>query len=91
MMFLTTPEPTVRPPSRNHFEVLFTILSSIFLVFQRFCLLKACGIFVVLKFGARMEPVTNLVQTLCLNYLQSLDSCRQINPILACDLYVTCM
>ena len=57
MMFLTTPEPTVRPPSRNHFTVLFTILSLIFLVFQRFCLLKACGILVTLKFGAIWEPV----------------------------------
>ena len=60
MMLLTTPEPTVRPPSRNHFSVLFTILSLIFLVFQRFCLLKACGILVTLKIGAKMEPTRQL-------------------------------
>ena len=70
MMLLTTPEPTVRPPSRNHFTVLFTILSLIFLVFQRFCLLKACDILVSLKIGAILEPLANLVQTLCLNYLE---------------------
>ena len=58
MMFLTTPEPTVRPPSRNRFAILRTIFSLIFLVFQRFCLLKVCGILVVLKFGAKMEPAT---------------------------------
>ena len=70
MMFLTTPEPTVRPPSRNHFTVLFTIFNLIFLVFQYFCLLKACVILVTLKFGAKTEPLDNLVQTLCLNYLE---------------------
>ena len=56
MMLLTTPEPTVRPPSRNHFAVLCTILSLIFLFFQYFCLLKACGILIVPKFGAILEP-----------------------------------
>ena len=60
MIVLPTPEPTVRPPSRNHFTVLFTILSLIFLVFQRFCLLKACGILVVFILGAKMEPETLL-------------------------------
>ena len=57
MMLLTTPEPTVRPPSRNHFAVWFAILSLIFLIFQRFCLLKACVILVTLKIGAKMEPI----------------------------------
>ena len=56
MIVLTTPEPTVRPPSRNHFAVWLTILSLIFLVFQHFCLLKACVILVALKIGAKMEP-----------------------------------
>ena len=61
MIVLTTPEPTVRPPSRNHFTVLFTILSLIFLVFQRFCLLKAFVILVTLKCGARMEPAGGML------------------------------
>ena len=56
IMFLTTPEPTVRPPSRNRFTVWFTILSLIFLIFQHFCLLKVGGILVTLKIGAEMEP-----------------------------------
>ena len=56
MIVLTTPEPTVRPPSRNHFTVLFTILSLFFLFFQRFCLLVTCGILIVSKFGAILEP-----------------------------------
>ena len=61
MMLLTTPEPTVRPPSRNRFTVLYTILSLIFLVFQRFCLLKACAILVTLKIGAILEPLFYLI------------------------------
>jgi hypothetical protein len=80
MMLLTTPEPTVRPPSRNRFTVLFTIFSLIFLVFQRFCLLKACGILVTLKFGAKMEPVpiiNHMLHVTC--------------ALLACSLHATCM
>ena len=56
MMFLTTPEPTVRPPSRNRFTVLLNIFYLVFLFFQRFCLLKACAILVTLKIGAILEP-----------------------------------
>ena len=63
MMFLTTPEPTVRPPSRNYFTVLFTILSLIFLFFQHFCLLKTCVILVTLKIGAIWEPKESPSQT----------------------------
>ena len=71
MMFLTTPEPTVRPPSRNHFTVLFTILSLIFLVFQRFCLLKAFVILIVSKFGAKMGPAHLAILSHNTSYISS--------------------
>ena len=95
MIAFTTPEPTVRPPSRNHFTVWFTILSLIFLVFQRFCLQKACGILVTLRIGAILEPLANFIQTPCLNHRIFSDSCHQFYHmhvtcmLLACSLHVT--
>ena len=60
MIVLTTPEPTVRPPSRNRVTVLFTIFSVIFLFFQHFCLLVIYVIFIGSIYGAEMEPLCQL-------------------------------